>query len=1107
MTRIPTLLVCLLLPVFACLSAMAANAAPRALDLESLLRNGSADATPEEKKLREIWSSALQLKREDERYAEQLAELRRFMDEYAQTRKGLEAEKAAPVPDVSPSVGRLDAEGIDQALAQARNNRLELERQRDELVDAVGRIDEPGDQNLLGTLQTQLQQARKAVDKLQQNATPTELHRAEELLASVRQQSLERHIQLIEQRLLSASQRQRIAGLRLTLVERQLEGDKRRIEALEARQIELRRASAEATIADSDRVSGTMADVPALAAQGRRNQELAATLARYSQDMERLQQERRRVEQGNGELAGLRNDLNEQLQWLQINRSFGETMRQRLLALPAPLALAPLEAGAVHARVDRYEFQSELGALQRNESSQGVLTHDEFEALDRAQRESLQKLLRSRVRLLEQLLGAIDSSIREQVSLAGAYALHNKHLADIRELTNEKLFWMPDVRPVDRSFVTSMRETAGWLAAPATWQPLARSIRSSGTARLSLHALAATVLIVLGFVARNGLVRYLSHVAPAIGKVTRDMGRYSFVALLLGVLVALLPAALVWLFGNALQVEADGTLVGALNRAAQQLGVPLFIWVLVGGLSHQDGLLVHHFNLGVEKVRSAWCEFRSAMLLLLPALFLFDASANLYEPAVHATLGRVSFIWIAIVLSRFAWRLYRRSVPLIITDSNGSGLSWTNHLLWGMLIGAPWLAIAGALMGYLATAGTLLWQLETSLLLGFGFLLVYFLVRRWMLIQRRRLAFDRARARRAQTMQQRERQQERESNPAEQAEALPNPEEVATTLNELDLDTISAQSMGLLRTVLMLGFMFSLIPLWSETRTAFGFLDSVHVWQITSGSGDNVATDVISLKDLVLAAFVVFLTTVVVRNLPGLMELGLLQYLRLARGTGFAITTVTKYVVIVVGVVASLNLVGIDWARAQWLVAALTVGLGFGLQEIFANFVSGLIILFEKPIRLNDVITIRDLTGTVTQIKTRATTILDWDRREIIVPNKAFITEQLINWSLTDTIIRVKLKIRVQLDADTQLVRQLIEAAMTDCDGVLGDPAPSVFLMEITDSALIYEVRVFVSEMSERLPMTDALHSLLLARLRRHGIDMPHQKIDIDMVGASAAMA
>ncbi|WP_159190571.1 mechanosensitive ion channel domain-containing protein, partial [Klebsiella pneumoniae] len=95
-------------------------------------------------------------------------------------------------------------------------------------------------------------------------------------------------------------------------------------------------------------------------------------------------------------------------------------------------------------------------------------------------------------------------------------------------------------------------------------------------------------------------------------------------------------------------------------------------------------------------------------------------------------------------------------------------------------------------------------------------------------------------------------------------------------------------------------------------------------------------------------------------------------------------------------------MIGIEWSKLQWLVAALGVGLGFGLQEIFANFISGLIILFEKPIRIGDTVTIRDLTGSVTKINTRATTISDWDRKEIIVPNKAFITEQFINWSLSD---------------------------------------------------------------------------------------------------------
>lgn len=126
-------------------------------------------------------------------------------------------------------------------------------------------------------------------------------------------------------------------------------------------------------------------------------------------------------------------------------------------------------------------------------------------------------------------------------------------------------------------------------------------------------------------------------------------------------------------------------------------------------------------------------------------------------------------------------------------------------------------------------------------------------------------------------------------------------------------------------------------------------------------------------------------------------------------------------------------MIGIEWSKLQWLVAALGVGLGFGLQEIFANFISGLIILFEKPIRIGDTVTIRDLTGSITRINTRATTITDWDRKEIIVPNKAFITEQFINWSLSDSVTRVVLTIpapaKVSSEQVTTILIQWLNAA------------------------------------------------------------------------------
>ena len=114
-----------------------------------------------------------------------------------------------------------------------------------------------------------------------------------------------------------------------------------------------------------------------------------------------------------------------------------------------------------------------------------------------------------------------------------------------------------------------------------------------------------------------------------------------------------------------------------------------------------------------------------------------------------------------------------------------------------------------------------------------------------------------------------------------------------------------------------------------------------------------------------------------------------------------------RYAIAVVGIVLASNILGVSWSKVQWLVAALGVGLGFGLQEIVANFVSGLIVLGERPIRIGDVVTVGDVTGTVTRIRARATTVVDFDNKEVMIPNKAFITERVINWTLSNQTTRL----------------------------------------------------------------------------------------------------
>ncbi len=497
-----------------------------------------------------------------------------------------------------------------------------------------------------------------------------------------------------------------------------------------------------------------------------------------------------------------------------------------------------------------------------------------------------------------------------------------------------------------------------------------------------------------------------------------------------------------------------------------------------------NGLFIAHFGWPRSRVAKAMRYYLMSIGLIVPlimALIMFD---NLNDREFSASLGRLCFLLICGALAVVTLSLKHAGIPLYL-DKEGNGDNMVNRLLWNLMLGAPLVAMLAAAVGYLATAQALLARLETSVAIWFLLLVVYHIIRRWMLIQRRRLAFDRARHRRAEILAQRARG---EDEPVH----VSSPEgSVETEVSEVDLDAISTQSLRLVRSLLMLIALLSVIVLWSEIHSAFGFLENISLWDVTSTVQGVESLEPITLGAVLIAILVLIITTQLVRNLPALLELAILQHLDLTPGTGYAITTITKYLLMLVGGLVGFSMIGIEWSKLQWLVAALGVGLGFGLQEIFANFISGLIILFEKPIRIGDTVTIRDLTGSVTRINTRATTISDWDRKEIIVPNKAFITEQFINWSLSDSVTRVVLTVPAPVDADTEEVTKILIAAAHRCSLVIDTPAPEAFLVDLQQGIQIFELRIFAAEMGHRMPLRHEMHQLILAGFREHGIDMP----------------
>jgi len=333
---------------------------------------------------------------------------------------------------------------------------------------------------------------------------------------------------------------------------------------------------------------------------------------------------------------------------------------------------------------------------------------------------------------------------------------------------------------------------------------------------------------------------------------------------------------------------------------------------------------------------------------------------------------------------------------------------------------------------------------------------------------------------------------------------------------EIELSAIDTQTRQLVRVLVGAAAVGCLFLVWVDVIPALRVLNHIDLWTVTTqveqaNAGGDAATvqmvDTIvpvTAANVLLAVVALLLSVTASRNVPGFIEMTLLQRARLDAGLRYAITTICRYAITVIGTVTVFRNLGVAWSHVQWLVAAVSVGLGFGLQEIFGNFVSGLILLFERPVRVGDTVTLGGISGTVSKIRMRATTILDWDRKELVVPNKEFITGQLVNWSLSDATVRLVIPVGVAYGSDTAKVEKLLYEIARETPGVLADPPPSVVMVRFGDSSLDFELRVFVDSPDS---IVHTRHRLLLAvdaRFRAADVEISFPQRDLHLRTVSA---
>jgi small-conductance mechanosensitive channel len=288
---------------------------------------------------------------------------------------------------------------------------------------------------------------------------------------------------------------------------------------------------------------------------------------------------------------------------------------------------------------------------------------------------------------------------------------------------------------------------------------------------------------------------------------------------------------------------------------------------------------------------------------------------------------------------------------------------------------------------------------------------------------------------------------------------------------------------------------------WGVGRGFSSFFDSIRLYTIDADAGRWL-----TLWDILIACTWIGAGHFLVLHLPGLFEVLLFSRIeRATTGTRYAVLTITKYVVILVTYSAAALAIHLSFANLGYVVAALSVGIGFGLQEIVSNFISGLILIFERPIRVGDIVTVGGIEGTVERINIRSTQIVNFDRQTIFIPNRKFMSEDVINWSHNDQVIRGLIQVGVAYGTDLEKVGRILLDIVTSHRKVLLNPAPQVLFMTFGESSLDFVVRPFTL-IKDRLQTIHEISQEIYERFAEEGIEMPFPQRDLHLKSIDPAL-
>ncbi len=983
------------------------------------------------------------------------------------------AKEASPDP---PPASTRTKEEIEEQLTEIQRERAVLVAKLSESEGKVAEL-EGRPEAIPDELSEAKDQLKKVVSDIEGTA-PGDDASTRATLAQLKSQyaALEARIAMLEKEDLSAEIRTTQATLTRDLLQEQVSTLDKKIEALRSKTVD--RISEDVRKADAlvEKYSGeaTAAGLSKLIEELREVAELFEEAKQNAEERSKLLNE---IESGY-------NTISAQFGKGVDSKSLSPLLLENLKKLPHPwestLQLRYLENRISSARSNLFQVEQVLNRDRETEQEPQADGTSELESMV--------------VKIREDLATAYKSLIRELNTIETTERRLREVSEEFREYAEAKLFSVRSSSALSPGSIVHLPDTIEPVFGGRRFAELGRMIRSVS----AVFWISGFVLLALLIGLYLLLAKWLKRIGLRARHHSTEAYRQTVFALILTFFLASLIPAIVGIVGFVLAMQPpphEWVRAFGASLALSIIGVFPILFLLE--VCRDQGLADTHFRWDqkiLEKLRK-FCLFLAPIAFVsVTAISISNFSFDADSPvSPMGELKRIPLLLLVVVAGVLLAKLLhpKQGIAAIVYRASPSSLfgRWRYLWYWVVIVGGI-TQIVLLLIGFVYTAEQLSELIALSLWSVAIAFVIYGMFYRWLVIREHKEVRRRREEERAERLERRKAELRAEGK-GENISEIVSDEDVEP---EEEVDSVSVRE----QTRRFLAFFAGLWLFWKLHAIWGGF------GPLSNTIGKFVAFGSFSFGEIIYTIVVIAILVSTIRNLPGILEVLVFQRTGMDEGTKTAVISLANYFAIAIAAVIIFRNLGVDWSQFGWIAAALSVGLGFGLQEVVANFVSGIILLFERPIRVGDVVTVDGVDGKVSRIQIRATTILDWDRKELIVPNKRFITGTLRNWTRSNSINRVVVPVGVAYGTDTEKAREILLGIARSHGEIMEDPAPVATFEEFGDSTLNLILRAYLPNLDNRLGVITDLHTMIDKKFGEAGIEIAFPQLDVHVSGGNS---